>query len=123
MSLPWVNIINIRPQFFQQYPFTKKSQSQTVNKEKLRNSLLYEKHVHKMLMKLTHCSLNLHAYKLVFIHLCLQFFAHVVSARAVRWRSLKMKIKIFLLLNFQSLSFLFANCQYGKNKNSIIKDQ
>jgi len=36
-----------------QYALAKKVQSQTVNKEKLRKTLSYEKTVHKMLVKLT----------------------------------------------------------------------
>jgi len=39
--------------FFCQYPFDKKSQSQTVTKEKLRKALLYKKCACKLLMKLT----------------------------------------------------------------------
>jgi len=36
-----------------QYSFAKKIQRQTITREKLRKTLLYEKDTHKMLMKLT----------------------------------------------------------------------
>jgi len=39
--------------FYHQYPFSKKSQSQTVIREKLREAILYKKQVRKMLMKLS----------------------------------------------------------------------
>jgi len=37
--------------FFRPYPFAKKSQSQSVTREKLLEALLYEKHTRKMLVK------------------------------------------------------------------------
>jgi len=53
LEWPGVNFINILLELFCQYPFARKSQSQTVIREKRRNSLSYEKLEHEMLMKLT----------------------------------------------------------------------
>jgi len=51
---PVVKFFNIlRATFLRQYTFAKKTQSQTVIREKLRKALLYEKGARKMSMKLT----------------------------------------------------------------------
>ncbi len=50
---PIVKFINILQAGFCQYSFAKKSQSQTVIREKLRKTLLYEKAALKMFVKLT----------------------------------------------------------------------
>jgi len=47
-----VNFINILEQLLCKYSFTKKLQSQIVTREKLCKTLLYEKVMRKMLMKL-----------------------------------------------------------------------
>jgi len=52
-STPGVNFINILHVLFCQYPFAKKSQSQTVIREKVGKAILYEKSARKMVMKLT----------------------------------------------------------------------
>jgi len=58
---PCVNFINILRALFCQYPFAKKSQSQTVFGEKLRKAFSYEKRASKRLVKLpyTFCSIQI----------------------------------------------------------------